>query len=280
MPRSIALPIVLASVCAAASVEAAPSRRVFAYATGTTQPARWDLVSDVAWFSETMGTGVVLPTTGWSSDGKALVAAGHAQGVKVHLTVRLFNPSTTDEIHAFLSSATAVSAGTTAIVDAVKAEGGDGVNIDFDFVSSGDKAAFTSFVQGLAQSLHAAVPGAELSLAMPSEAYPGYDLAALGAAADLLMIMGYDYHWATSDPGPVAPLASSTTWGATHSEGYSIGLFEAAAPPAKIVMGMPLYGYDYEATSSAVPGTHVAGTTAVAVRYKTAETEAPVYGRQ
>ena len=267
-------------LCAASAAEARPNHRVFGYASGGTMPARWDLVTDVAYFAEQMGTDGSLPTTGWSTSGKALVTAGHANGARVVMTVMLFNTSTTDKIHTFLSTASAVQAGTTNIVNAVKSVGGDGVDLDFEFVSGTDKAAFTSFVQGLASAMHAAIPGSDVSIAMPSEAYPGYDLAALGQAADTLMIMGYDYHWASSDPGPVSPLADSALWGKNLSQGYTIGLFKANVPPSKLVMGMPLYGYDYHATSTTIPGKRVTGTTASAVEYKTAEVDAPLRGRK
>lgn len=257
LPRRVASGAAGALVLlAAGGSQATPDIRVLGYAYAGDTPARWDLLTDVVFFNEPMGTDGTLPTTSWSTSGMTTVTEGHQQGVRVELGVTLFDTSTADDIHTFLTSPTAVAAGTQAIVNAVVANGGDGVNIDFEFVDGSDKDLFTSFIQGLATQMHAAIPTSDVSIAMPSEAYPGYDIAALATAADTLMIMGYDYHWATSNPGPVAPLTDSTLWGSSLSQGSTIALFKSAgADPSKLLMGMPLYGYNYPSTSDAIPGT-------------------------
>jgi spore germination protein YaaH len=269
-------------VCALARAEAAPSRRVFGYlyAGAALANVHWDLVTDVAFFSEPLSTSGTLTTTSWSAAGKTMVDTGHQYGVRVMLTVTLFNSAGGSEIATFLGSPTAVASGTQAIVDAVAQNGADGVDLDFEFVPRSARAQFVSFVGGLATALHAAVPGSDVSVATPGDAYPGYDLAGLGAAADTLMIMAYDFHYAGGPPGPVAPLADSTLWGA-GSDTASVALYTSlVADPSQLLLGVPLYGYDYYTTSSAVPGTKVAGTTATAVTWKNAETLAPTYGRQ
>jgi spore germination protein YaaH len=275
-PSLIALALALA-----VPAQATPRRRVFAYlaAGASTASLRWDLLSDLAFSSEPLATDGTLTTTSWNGAGKAMIAAAHAHGVKVELTVQLFNTSGGSEIATFLGNAAAVQKGTQQIVAAVQAAGGDGVDVDFEFVPSANKAAFTSFVAGLAAAMHAAVPGSDVSVAMPGTAYPGYDIAGLGAAADTLMIMSYDFHWATSDPGPVAPLADSTLWKA-GSQTASVALFKASVDPGKLVLGMPLYGYDYHATGSTVPTTHVAGTSATAIQWKDCAAMATMYGRK
>ena len=48
--------------------------------------------------------------------------------------------------------------------------------------------------------------------------------------------MGYDYHWASSKPGPVAPI------------GWIRAVLRYAKtqiPAGKIILGVPLYGYDW-----------------------------------
>jgi hypothetical protein len=128
--------------------------------------------------------------------------------------------------------------------------------------------------------MHGAIPGSDVSIAIPGVAYPGYDIAGLAAACDTLMIMSYDFHYAGSDPGPVAPLADSSEW-RPGSQTSSVALFKGQVANAKqLVLGMPLYGYDYQATSNAVPGTHVAGTTATAIEWKNCPALATMYGRQ
>jgi spore germination protein YaaH len=266
------------ALTSAATAQARPTSRVYGYiAAGTPVSAvRLDLVTDLAFSSEPLATDGTLTTTSWMSAGKTMVTAAHQAGVRVDLVVELMD---TTPLETFLGSATAMQKATQQIVAAVQAAGGDGVNLDFEFVPSADKAAFTSFVGGVTTAMHAAIPGSQVGIAIPGTAYPGYDIAGLAAACDTLMIMSYDFHYAGSDPGPVAPLADSKTWGA-GSQTSSVALFKGkVADASKLVLGMPLYGYDYHATSSTVPGTHTAGTTATAVSWKDCAPIATMYGK-
>ena len=89
MRRSILLLALLAPLVASA----APARRVFgySYAGGSSAAWRWELLTDVAFFSEPLGTDGGLPTTSWRGAGKTLTDAAHAHGVRCVLAVTLFN---------------------------------------------------------------------------------------------------------------------------------------------------------------------------------------------
>lgn len=77
----------------------------------------------------------------------------------------------------------------------------------------------------------------------PKTAEPGnwdgpqsQDWAAIGAVADRVRVMAYDFHWSTSTAGGVAPLSWVD----------SVAAFAVTViPPAKVNLGMPLYGYDW-----------------------------------
>lgn len=77
----------------------------------------------------------------------------------------------------------------------------NGVNLDFEGLGWHDtpeelskvRADFTLFVQDLANPLHAGGKTLSLTLHAPNTEYPGYDYAALGRAADQIIIMAYDY---------------------------------------------------------------------------------------
>ena len=127
-------------------------------------------------------------------------------------------------------------------------EGYDGVNLDFEGVPPRDRAAYTSFVGQLSALLHRY--GYYVTLSVPAETAdePGnswtgaYDYKALGRAADLVMIMAYDQHYAGGTPGPIA----ASSWV------QQVASFAAQTiPPARVVLGIPLYGYDWGSGTAA-----------------------------
>ncbi len=123
--------------------------------------------------------------------------------------------------------------------------GYDGVNLDFEGIAPQDRQAFTSFVEALANSLHA--HGYYLTLSIPAEtandpsnSWSGaYSYRALGKAADLVMIMAYDDHYAQGSPGKVAP----ASWVDAVTR-YAV----TEMAPQKVVLGIPAYGYDWGPT--------------------------------
>ena len=117
-----------------------------------------------------------------------------------------------------------------------------GIDLDYENLRAGDRQAFTAFVTGLAAALHA--KGKILSVALFAKASDaGYaprnvaqDYAAIGRAADQVRLMGYDYHWETSPPGPVAPIGWIRD---------VISYAKTQIPASKIILGIPEYGYDW-----------------------------------
>ncbi len=67
---------------------------------------------------------------------------------------------------------------------------------------------------------------------------PDWNLAALGEAADRLILMAYDEHWQTGPPGPIA---SDPWFGAVVRRAI------AQAPPGKAIVGIAAYAYDWPA---------------------------------
>lgn len=120
--------------------------------------------------------------------------------------------------------------------------GFDGINLDFEGIPPSDRSAYSNFVGELAALLHRS--GYYLTLSVPAETADepqngwtgAYDYRALGRAADLVMVMAYDQHYAGSNAGPIA----ATGWveSVVH---YAAGVI----PPQKLLLGVPLYGYDW-----------------------------------
>src|SRR6202044_26592 len=129
-----------------------------------------------------------------------------------------------------------------AIAALVEANHYAGIDIDYEQLRAGDRQDFTTFCERLAAALHA--KGKVLSVALfakssdagNSPTNVAQDYRAIGQAADQVRLMGYDYHWASSAPGPVAPI------------GWVRAVLRYARtqiPASKIVLGVPLYGYDW-----------------------------------
>ena len=143
-----------------------------------------------------------------------------------------------------------------------------GIDIDYENLQASDRQAFTTFITQLSRALHA--KGKVLSVALFAKASnAGYaprnvaqDYAAIGRAADQVRLMGYDYHWATSPPGPIAPVSWIT---------QVLSYARTQIPAAKIILGIPFYGYDWSGGHGAsvtwLQATQVAGHYHARLRY-------------
>jgi len=149
---------------------------------------------------------------------------------------------------AMLANATTREAHATALAQLAITNGFDGIDVDYERVPTGSRAAFTAFVTSLGAKLHAA--NKKLSVTVYAKASdkenwngPGsQDWTAIGGAADSVKIMAYDYHWSTSAPGAIAPL----DW-LDQVAAYA----EQTIAGSKIMMGLPWYGYDWPSSGSA-----------------------------
>jgi spore germination protein YaaH len=129
-----------------------------------------------------------------------------------------------------------------AILALVQRENFAGIDIDYENLHGPDRQVFSDFVTQLANVLHE--HGKTLSVTLFAKANDaGYDqrniaqdYSAIGKVADEVRLMGYDYHWATSDPGPIAPV----NW-IQDVLRYAVSVI----PPSKIILGIPMYGYDW-----------------------------------
>jgi len=129
-----------------------------------------------------------------------------------------------------------------AIVELVTANGYDGIQIDYEDLAAADRAAFSAFVGELGGALHGI--GKLLYVTVHAKTDDdGYDprnqaqdYAAIGAAADMVFVMTYDWHWETSSSGPIAPYG----W-MDQVVQYAV----TQIPSGKVILGVGLYGYDW-----------------------------------
>ncbi len=220
-----------------------PQTEVFAYYyyNGLDElKANAGLLSDVAfrWF-KTNGKGEL--SYEYSAPYDEILSYARSQGIKTHASVALMNK---DELHNLLSNPENRSSLVNNLYQEVVRNKYDGVNIDFEFIAASDASHFVSFLQELKTKLG---PDKVLSVAVfartANDKWPtGYDYKAIGAVADKVVVMAYDYHYATDTPGPIAPL-----WWANQVVDYMVSIM----PREKILLGMASYGYDWPAGTQA-----------------------------
>lgn len=231
--------------------ESAPSVWVYgyyAYWAGEPEDIPWDRLTHVAVFSVDLESdGTVSGTWVWDEYGPRAVALAAPAGVRVHLTLTCFDDGV---MAAVLPSESRRATAVDALGTLVDEQGADGVSVDCEGLDAEYKADFVSFVR----ELKARVP--EVTVAMPSVDWNGaYDYDELALASDGLFIMGYGYHWSGGNPGPVAPLHGGDPW-SDYSLAWTVDDYRTwGATDDKLVVGLPLYGYDWPSTSTDVPGT-------------------------
>ncbi len=229
----------------------------------------WDQLSHVAIFDvELESDGSLSNTSHWTDIAQEAVNRGKAYGVKIHLTVTCFSDSVMDSVLPSPSRRAKAISELASLVDSV---GAHGVSVDFEGMSSSNKQGLVDFVAELDEVVD------EVTVATPAVDWNGaYDYEELAAHA-LLFIMGYGYHWSGGDPGPIAPLYGSSTWG-TYSLDWSVQDHQTwGAPPDRIILGLPLYGRDWPSTNTDIPGEATGSGSAVV--YSDAIDAGDTYGR-
>lgn len=141
-----------------------------------------------------------------------------------------------------LSNANMRAAHIATIIQTVRAHGWAGVDLDYESLPELDRNAYSAFVSDLADALHQAHARLSLTVhAKTSEPGDWYGARAenwhaLGASADEVRIMAYDYTTLGDPPGPIAPV---------HWVEHVLALATQEIPRKKIMLGLPMYGYDW-----------------------------------
>ncbi|HOI37548.1 MAG TPA: LysM peptidoglycan-binding domain-containing protein [Bacillota bacterium] len=128
------------------------------------------------------------------------------------------------------------------IIEFAVSEGFRGINVDFENMYPEDRQLYTSFIEALSRAAHER--GLTLSNAMapkwadwPNLPWVGaFDYAALAPHLDFTMLMTYEWGWSGGPPMAIAPVNL-----VRRVLEYAV----TQIPPGKILMGIPLYGYDW-----------------------------------
>lgn len=210
---------------------------------------RWDLLSDLSFFSYEVdaSTGNAVTTHGWET--AAIVDSALNNGTRVNLCVTLFSGHAT-----FFASSTAQQTLITNLINLVNLRGANGVNIDFEGVPSSESAHLTAFMINLCNQMHTAIPGSQISICLYSVDWSNlFDVVAMDPYIDYYTIMGYGYYYSGSaTAGPTAQLYTMSSFDYNLSKTITYYL-DKGASKEKLVMGLPYYGHEWNTTSSTVP---------------------------
>lgn len=139
------------------------------------------------------------------------------------------------------------------VLQVMKTKGYYGLTIDFERIAPQYRQNYNNFLRKVVAALHA--QGYVVSTALAPKTYDitegswhgAHDYRAHGQIVDFVIIMTYEWGWSGGPPLAVAPINE-----VRKVLNYAVSVM----PPKKILMGMPLYGYDW--TLPYVPGAEYA----------------------
>ena len=145
-------------------------------------------------------------------------------------------------IHAVVNDSVAVNALIQNLLGVMEEKGYGGVDVDFEYILAEDRDAFTSFVAELTRVMNENGYVTSVALApktsanQPGLLYEGKDYGGLGAAANSVLLMTYEWGYTYGPPMAVAPLNK-----VREVVEYAV----TEIPVSKINLGIPNYGYDW-----------------------------------
>ncbi|MEW9673485.1 LysM peptidoglycan-binding domain-containing protein [Ammoniphilus sp. 3BR4] len=144
--------------------------------------------------------------------------------------------------HAILASTEIQDRLTDNILNTMRNKGYIGLNIDFEYVFEDDRELYNQFIRRAASRLQS--EGFLISSALAPKLYAGqkgrlyeaHDYPVHGEVLDFVVLMTYEWGWSGGPPMAVAPINQ-----VRKVLDYAVSVI----PSRKIMMGMPLYGYDW-----------------------------------
>lgn len=191
-------------------------------------------------------------------DDTFMIRSARNVGVRPILTLTPFGPDGNFNNYLITTVINNESAKNTLLANllyTLRLKGFGGVDIDFEFILPDDRIPFANFVADTRNYL--APYGYQVSVALAPKTsdsqagllYEGKDYGLLGAAADSVLLMTYEWGYTYGPPMAVAPINK-----VREVVEYAI----TRIAPSKIDLGIPNYGYDW--TLPYVRGTSEADT--------------------
>jgi spore germination protein YaaH len=141
-----------------------------------------------------------------------------------------FHPGTVRQLAA---DSAALRRSAASVAAWARRDGYRGLVLDFEGMTGADSDATRLVVGAMARAARAAGVG-PIVVAVPASDTVAYPARFFDTSADLLLVMLYDQHWATSPPGPIA----SPEWARR-----TLGMRVAERGANRLVAALPLYGY-------------------------------------
>lgn len=128
------------------------------------------------------------------------------------------------------------------IANTIQTKGYRGLDVDFEFVYARDAGLYAAFIRNLTARFNPiGIPvivalAPKISATQRGALYEGHDYGALGAAANEVLLMTYEWGYTYGPPMAVAPLPN-----VRRVVEYAL----SEIPAEKIWLGIPNYGYDW-----------------------------------
>ena len=171
--------------------------------------------------------------------GRRMARTAHDHGARVELVYTSFGQAKNRQ---FYTEPEAQTRWIEVLIQLVEDLGLDGINVDVERLPAEHVLDYAAFVGRLRDALRARLPDAQVSVStQANELGAGMAAAAASAGADRIFLMGYDYHWAGSNPGASAPIDRLD--GEPRDLVWSLDLYGALGVPVdRTILGLPLYG--------------------------------------
>ena len=226
----------------------------------------FSLLTHLVYFSADINaaTGGFTTTNNWGT--AAAVTQAKQYGVKVHLCLTLFSSHAT-----LLGNTAAKNALIANTLAQLAARNADGVNIDFESMSSTVKTDFRVYMKQFGDSLKA--HGYEFVIELPavdwSNVFDATFFSTLNPVTDFYFAMLYDYWWSGSaTAGPNAPLRASNITSEWHVlRSIDTYIKTKGCPANKFIAGFPNYGREWAVKTTTANSDTLGGYTSSSRTY-------------
>lgn len=229
------------------------------WADGAWRSYPWDVLDEVYYFELEVGPdGSLADLHSWPEEAGVLLERARSAGATLVPTVSIHGEQAFTDL---FRSPASVARLVDEVVDLLRSTPGvGGVHLDFEVFDSVDidvRDGYTAFVAGLRRRLSETDPSLTLSIfTLAFDDDDAYNERALAELADFLVVQGYDLHH--QNDAHAGPLASLSGWDRLNWEEIVARFARLGVPARKIVMAVPLFGYEWP-VASAEPGAETRG---------------------